>query len=60
VVRIWQLSDWKPIKDLGKRRGSDFDGYHWIHAISLSAEWSLAGSGRPGGFIQVCSLSPTA
>jgi len=56
VVRIWQLSDWKPVKELGKRRGSDFDGYHWIHAISLSAAGRWLAAADMGGLVQVWSL----
>jgi WD40 repeat protein len=56
VVRIWQLSDWKPIKELGKRRGSDFDGYSWIHAVSLSADGLWLAAADMGGQVQVWSI----
>ena len=56
VVRIWQLSDWKPIKELGKRRGSDFDGYSWIHAVSLAADGLWLAAADMGGEVQVWSI----
>jgi hypothetical protein len=61
MVRIWQLSDGKMVKDLGKPRGGgSFGGSSWFHAISFSADGLWLAAADMGGLVQVWSIPPTA
>jgi WD40 repeat protein len=57
LVRIWQLSDGKLVKELGKtREGGAFGGSPWIHAISFSTDGLWLAAADMGGRIDVWSL----
>jgi WD40 repeat protein len=60
MVRIWQLSDGKLVKDLGKtREGGAFGGSPWLHAISFSADGLWLAAADMGGQIEVWSIPPS-
>jgi WD40 repeat protein len=60
LVRIWQLSDGKMVKELGKtREGGAFGGSPWIHAISFSPDGLWLAAADMGGRIEVWSMPPT-
>jgi WD40 repeat protein len=61
LVRIWQVSDGKMVKEIGKTRGpGSFDGSSWLHAISFSADGLWLAAADMGGYVQLWSIPPTA
>ena len=54
VVRIWQLSDGKLVKELGKPRGGQFKD--WIHAVRFSADGRWLAAADMAGAVQVWSF----
>jgi WD40 repeat protein len=54
VVRLWQASDGKLLKELGKPRGGQFKD--WLHALSFSADGRWLAAADMAGQVQVWSL----
>jgi WD40 repeat protein len=55
MIRLWQASDGKLVKELGKPRGGQFQD--WIHAISFSADGLWLAAADMVGQVQVWSLA---
>ena len=55
LVRLWDTSDGKMVKELGKPRGGQFKD--WIHAISFSAHGRWLAAADMAGAVQVWSLT---
>lgn len=51
VVRIWNTTDGKMVKELGKPRGGQFKD--WIHAISFSPDGKRIACADMAGFVHV-------
>ena len=54
VVRLWNLTDGKLVKELGKSRGGQFKD--WIHALSFSPDGTRLASADMAGFVHVWQL----
>jgi WD40 repeat protein len=54
VVRLWDASTGKLVKELGKARGGQFKD--WIHAISFSADGRWLAAADMAGSVQVWQL----
>lgn len=54
LVKVWQASDGKLVKEVGKARGGQFKD--WIHALALSADERWLAAADMAGAIQVWSL----
>lgn len=54
VVRVWQATDGKMIKEIGKPRGGQFKD--WIHALALTVDERWLAAADMAGAVQVWSL----
>ena len=54
TVRIWNTTDGKMVKELGKARGGQFKD--WLHAVSFSADGRWLVAADMAGAVQVWSL----
>ncbi len=54
VVRLWEPSTGKLLKELGKPRGGQFKD--WVHAVSFSADGKLLAAADMAGAVHVWSL----
>lgn len=54
VVRIWNTSDGKLVKELGKPRGGQFKD--WLHAVSFSADGRWLAASDMAGAVPVWSF----
>jgi WD40 repeat protein len=54
TVKIWNISDGKLVKQLGKPRGGQFKD--WLHAVTFSADGAWMAAGDMAGAVQVWSL----
>lgn len=51
LVKVWQVSDGKLVKDVGKPRGGQFKD--WIHALALTADDKWLAAADMAGAVQV-------
>jgi WD40 repeat protein len=54
VVRIWDTSDGRMVKQLGQPRGGQFKD--WIHAVSFSGDGRWLAAADMAGSVQIWSL----